>query len=218
MEKQEMMKMMERLLATINAKKEEMNTNNKTMLAKVQVKAKANTKIMLEEMQKEAEAYREDIKEIKSGQEKMRKEIKSGEAEIRAIIKAWSSDLKINREETMACQEKTEARLEEEELASVDIIPEVAQEQEVTLEDAVEMPVREPKKGRRDRRNLAAVRRQKEQDQNLEARRRRKGKEKGPEEKCFPKELSRSPQRDDPSCASDTTQLFINKGHDPGIL
>jgi hypothetical protein len=34
---------------------------------------------------------------------KMRKEIKSGQAEMRSIVNAWLSDLKINREETMAC-------------------------------------------------------------------------------------------------------------------
>jgi hypothetical protein len=54
---------------------------------------------------KEAEAYREDIKEIKygqeetrkeirSGQEEMRKEIKFGQAEMRAINKSGLSDLK----------------------------------------------------------------------------------------------------------------------------
>jgi hypothetical protein len=52
---------------------------------------------------------------------------------------------------------------------------EVAREQEVPREDAVDMPVWQPRKRRRDRRHLAAVCRQKkEQDQNLDARRRRK--------------------------------------------
>jgi hypothetical protein len=104
-------------------------------------------------------AYREDLKEM------------------RTIIKAWSSDLEAdgeNRKETMACQEKTEARLEEDKPASVDRTPEVTQEQEVSREDAVDMPVGEPRKRRRDRRNLAAVRRQKKKDQNLDARRRKK--------------------------------------------
>jgi hypothetical protein len=51
----------------------------------------------------------------------------------------------------------------------------VAQEQEVALEDVVDMPVREPRKRRRDQwQNLAAVCHQKEQNQNLDARRRRK--------------------------------------------
>jgi hypothetical protein len=52
--------------------------------------------------------------------------------------------------------------------------PEVAQEQEVPLEDAVIMPVAEPRKMRRDRRNLDAVRRQKEEERNLDTRRRGK--------------------------------------------
>jgi hypothetical protein len=118
----------ERLLATINADREErkanrkidkedMNANTKTMLAEIQAKAEADR-----------QAYREDLQEIKSGQ-----------AEIRSIIKAWSSDLKINCEETMVCQEMTEARLgkEEDKPASMDMTPEVAHEQEVPLEDAV---------------------------------------------------------------------------------
>jgi hypothetical protein len=83
--------------------------------------------------------------------------------------------LRACRNQGTACQETMEARLEEEKPASMEMKPEVADE-EVPLEDAVEMPVGEPRKRRRDqRRNLAAVRRQKkEQDQNLDARRRRK--------------------------------------------
>jgi hypothetical protein len=70
-----------------------------------------------------------------------------------------------------------EARLEKEDKpASVDRTPEVAQEQKVPREDAVDMPVGEPRKRRRERRNLAAVRSQKKQDKNLDARRRRKQK------------------------------------------
>jgi hypothetical protein len=60
----------------------------------------------------------------------------------------------------MACQEKMEARLQHEP-ASEDMTPEVAHEQEIPLEDAVVMPVGEPRKGRRDRRHLTAGRRQK---------------------------------------------------------
>jgi hypothetical protein len=71
----------------------------------------------------------------------------------------------------MASQETMEACLECKEPASVEMNPEVA-DKEVPLEDAVVMPVKEPRNRRRDRRNLAAGRRQKEQDRNLEARRR----------------------------------------------
>jgi hypothetical protein len=79
-----------------------------------------------------------------------------------------------NREETMACQEKTEAHLQGEP-ASEDMTSEVAHEQEVPREDAEVMPVGEPRKRRRDGRNLAAVCRQKKKDQNLDAGRRKKG-------------------------------------------
>jgi hypothetical protein len=78
----------------------------------------------------------------------------------------------------MACQETMEARLEAEEPTSVDMTPEVADDQEVPVEDAVEMPVGEPRKRRRDGRNLAAVRRQKKKDRVLDAR--CHGKEQGP--------------------------------------
>jgi hypothetical protein len=82
----------------------------------------------------------------------------------------YREDLK----ETMACQEKMEASLEEEEPASVDMTPDVAHEQEVPKEDAVEMPVGELRKRRRDQRLLAAGRRQKKEERNLDARRRGK--------------------------------------------
>jgi hypothetical protein len=58
----------------------------------------ANNKTMLAEMTKRTDAHQA--------------EIKSRQAEMRAIIKAWSSDWKNDRKETMACLEKTEARLE----------------------------------------------------------------------------------------------------------
>jgi hypothetical protein len=62
------------------------------------------------------------------------------------------------RKETMACQEM-EARLEEEEPASVDTKPEAAQQDEVLNEDAEVMSVGEPKEKRRRDRKLAAERR-----------------------------------------------------------
>jgi hypothetical protein len=83
--------------------------------------------------------------------------------------------MKIVGEEMMACQEKMEARLEvEDKPASVDTTPEVAHEQGVQMEDAVIMPVGEPRKRRRDRRHLAAQGRQKKEERNLDARRRGK--------------------------------------------
>jgi hypothetical protein len=61
----------------------------------------------------------------------------------------------------MACQETMETCLECKEPASVDMKPEVADE-EVPLEDAVVTPVGEPRKRRRDR-HLPAQRRQKKE-------------------------------------------------------
>jgi hypothetical protein len=62
----------------------------------------------------------------------------------------------------MACEEKTEVRLEEEEPTSVEMKPEVADE-EVSSEDAEVTAVGGPKKRRRDRRHLAAGSRQKKE-------------------------------------------------------
>jgi hypothetical protein len=89
------------------------------------------------------------------------KEIKSGQAEMRSIVNAWLSDMKNIRKETMACLEKTEARLEVEEPTSMEMKPEVADE-EVPLEDAARMPVAEPKKRCRDG-NLNSRRHRKQQ-------------------------------------------------------
>jgi hypothetical protein len=112
------------------------------------------------------------LAEMKANQEMMARmdaKIWSMQAELKSATK----DSKFNREETKACQGNMEARLQGEP-ASVDTTPEVAQEQEFPREDAVEMPVGESRERRRDGRNLAAVRRQKKKDRNLDARRRRK--------------------------------------------
>jgi hypothetical protein len=70
---------------------------------------------------------------------------------------AWLSDTNDNREETMACQETMETRLEEKKPASMEKKPEV--------EDAARMPVGEPRNRRREERNLDARRRRKQQGQ-----------------------------------------------------
>jgi hypothetical protein len=66
--------------------------------------------------------------------------------------KAWREEIEASRnawrKETMACQEDNEARLEEEKPASENMTPEVAHEQKVPLEDAIVMPVGEPRKRR----------------------------------------------------------------------
>jgi hypothetical protein len=87
-------------------------------------------------------------------------------------------NFKLNGKETTACQETMEARFEAEEPVSVDTTPEVADDQEVPVEDAEVLSVAKRRKRRRDGRNLAAVRRhKKKQDQNLDVGRRREGQE-----------------------------------------
>jgi hypothetical protein len=80
----------------------------------------------------------------------------------------------------MTCQEKTEVRLVEEEPTSVEMKPEVAHE-EFPLEDAVVMPVGEPRKRGRDQRHLAAQRRQKKEEKRTQSK------------KWVPKRLGRCP-------------------------
>jgi hypothetical protein len=65
----------------------------------------------------------------------------------------------------MACQEKTEARLEEEP-ASVEMKPELAQE--APVEDATVMKVGEPRNRGRNRQNLATERCQKKQHERTQ--------------------------------------------------
>jgi hypothetical protein len=91
---------------------------------------------------------------------------------VKTSFETRTKDMKIIGEETMACHETMEARLQGEP-ASVDRTPEMAQEREAPRDDAVDMPVGEPRKRHRDQRNLAAVCRQKKQDQNLDEMRHR---------------------------------------------
>jgi hypothetical protein len=98
MEQQDLAQMMHRLLAKMDENQAKEDENQETMLAEIKADRKA---------------YREDLKEM------------------RAIIKSWSGELKADREngeETVACQEKAEARLEVEEPASEEMKPEVADE------------------------------------------------------------------------------------------
>jgi hypothetical protein len=67
--------------------------------------------------------------DMKAGQEQMmtdRKTYQGMLVKINARMEAWLTDRNDTREETMACQEKTEARLEVEEPTSVDMEPEAA--------------------------------------------------------------------------------------------
>jgi hypothetical protein len=137
-----------------------------------------------------------------------------------AMMKAWGealdaymTDIMDNREETMACQEKTEARLQAEP-TSEDMTPEVAHGQEVPREDAEVMPVGEPRKRRRDR-HLAAVSRQKKKDQNLDARRRRKGQERAQRKDGCRRNLVAARIG---ANHSEQTRNSTNKEHYPGVL
>jgi hypothetical protein len=150
----------QQIMEFLQAMQEELNASNKRMLAEMREGTKADRKADHEEMMARMDANHE---------------------EMMTTIKAWGktlddcpTDIKNDRKETMAYLEKTEARLEVEP-ASVDTTPEVADDQEVQVEDAEVLSIGEPRKRRRDR-HLAAGRRQKE-DQNLDAGRRRKGKE-----------------------------------------
>jgi hypothetical protein len=108
----------------------------------IQEEINTHTKIMLEEMkanQAKADAHHS----------KMEANMRSMLAELKCAIK----DLKINGEETMACQEKTEVRLEEEP-TSVEMKPEVAHE-EVHREDAAVTSVRGLRKQRRGQKQAA---------------------------------------------------------------
>jgi hypothetical protein len=143
---------MERLLATINANQ-----------AKSDAARKDDKEQMLAKM---------DANQAKVDAHQAKMEANMGS--MRDALKCAIRELRFSREEMMACEEKTEIRLEDvEEPASVDVTPEVTNE-EVPVQDAERMPVGEPRKKRRDRRRLAAERRQNRKDQNLDARRRRK--------------------------------------------
>jgi hypothetical protein len=160
MEMQQIIEMLARMDANRKIDKEEMTENmdanqakaGKTLketLAKMEVDRKADKKQMLVEM--------------KANQTRMDANMGSMKAELKSTIK----DMKINGEEAMACQETVEERLEEEKPASMELKPEVADE-EVPLEDAIVMPVREPRKRHRDRRHLAAQCRQKKEQKRTQ--------------------------------------------------
>jgi hypothetical protein len=109
--------------------------------------------------------FRADFEKMKDDREGRTTEEKTYREKLMTLFGANKG----TREETMAGLEKTEARLQVEEPASEDMTPEVAHEQEVPLEDAVVMPVREPRNRRRDGRNMAAVRRQKKQQKRTQS-------------------------------------------------
>jgi hypothetical protein len=136
-------------------------TNREEMLAKIDASMKYNQEQILATMiawETEDKAQRE----MEAKTEAIRAKMNVNLTKMTARMDAWLTDTNDNPEETMACQEKTEECLEEEEPTSEDMEPEVAHE-EVPVEDAARMPVREPRNRRRDQRNLATERHQKKQ-------------------------------------------------------
>jgi hypothetical protein len=100
-------------------------------------------------------ADREEMKqEIRASQEWIRGEIKSGQEEIRSIVNAWIADMKVDRLETIATHEETEAYTEKIQ-PDPRMMQSVAEHQEVPKEEAALMPVGGLRKRRRDW-NLAA--------------------------------------------------------------
>jgi hypothetical protein len=130
--------------------------------------ATARMDAWLERTKAETEAIRAETEATLASTKAMR------DKRIRANGYTCIEDIKFNREETMACQEAMEARLEEDKPASEDTTPEVAREQEVPGKDAEIVPFGKPRKKRRGRRRLAAERRQKRQNRDLDVRRRRR--------------------------------------------
>jgi hypothetical protein len=91
--------------------------------------------------------FRADFEKMKADLEGRTTEEKTYREKLMTIFGA-------NQEETMACQEKTEAHLEGD---------------EVSKEDPIVMPVGEARNRRRDRRHLAAERRQKNQQKRAQS-------------------------------------------------
>jgi hypothetical protein len=111
-----------------------------------------DTQQVLELLRKELRAVREADDRFKAWQEEMAAETRATQARTATIrekmgtshmemVSAFKPEIE---EETMACREMMDARLEEEQPASLDMKPEAA-EREVPIE----MPVGEPKKKRR---------------------------------------------------------------------
>jgi hypothetical protein len=111
------------------ADREEMKCNQEEMLANMDAR------------QKEAEAMRNIMK---AHHEDMLARMDASHKK----MMAWLTDRNDTREETMVCLEKTEAHLEVEKPASMEIKPKGAHE-EIPLEDAARMPVGEPRNGGR---------------------------------------------------------------------
>jgi hypothetical protein len=99
----------------------------------------------------------EEILAEKKRQNKMREDIKCGQAEMRSTLDEWLMDLKDGRKETTACNVVTETEPDPRMMHSVE------EHQDIRKEEAVVVPVGEPRKWRRVS-NLAAERHQKRKE------------------------------------------------------
>jgi hypothetical protein len=146
----------------------EMNANNKRMLAEMtetmqekmdanQVKADANRKPDQDMLARMEAGRKSDIENLKSWMERMMDtdETDVKPQELTETVETTHRECEEpTSADTMACQEKTEVHLEEEELTSVEMKPEVAHE-EVPMEDVAVMPVGGRRKQCRGRKQAA---------------------------------------------------------------
>jgi hypothetical protein len=166
MENQDMLQIIE-MLAKLDAKQEKAEANRKAYQEKAKADRKADRKTEKEELKAAMrsmwseldEAIQQRIEWIKARTEAMRRDIGSSHME---MVSAFKPKIE---EETMACRESTETRLEGKKPTSPDRKPEAAQKEEVLTENAEVIPVGEPrKKWRKDRKLAMERRRQKLMD------------------------------------------------------
>jgi hypothetical protein len=143
------------------------------LLAKMdanQAKAEAKIEAYKESMETNLKKDKEDLmKKLDAYQTKAETRHKEFLARRDAGWNAWREIMNANHDKTVAYQE-VETRPEEKEPTSVDTKPEAAEERQVPEENAIVMPVEEPKKERRRDRRLAAERRRhKQKNSTLES-------------------------------------------------
>jgi hypothetical protein len=181
----EMQQMMELLLKEIITKQEKAEANQKKAEADRkadkeemkadrkadQEKAEADRKAAQDDLMAKLDANQAKADADRVQMQEFMKTLQAYQAKTDAVLpaiqltqtsrKETTAVIKPNEVETMACQ-GMEARQIEEKPASLDKKPEAAQQEEVPLDDAEVIPVREPKKKkRRDRKLAAEHRRQK---------------------------------------------------------
>jgi hypothetical protein len=186
----------------------ELVTNLKTQHTK-KMESQQMMELLLKEIragQGKADAMREEIRTHQTKAEAGHRELLAKlEDDRQADWKAWREEMAASHKETVAetksemdvemiaCQEM-EALSEEKKPTSVDMKPEVAQKEQVPVQDATVMPVGEPKKKKRRR------------HWNLATERRGTPKERTQGKDWCRKTTGRRPQRDEPPCGSSTAE------------